>query len=133
MAKKDKRYYHDSMEWSIVDIPNVKFEYDTFGNNHLPRLMEVLSEGWILSSFYCPEGQNINKSTEITIRLHHQDYFKGNKRPNNAWKVDFYKAKKKEKKNKQKKDKPRRSVWDLGTGGGEDDAFSLASIQDANM
>ena len=29
--------------------------------------------------------------------------------------------------------KKKRSVWDLGTGGGEDDAFSLASIQDANM
>ena len=24
-------------------------------------------------------------------------------------------------------------IWRLGTGGGEDDAFSLASIQDANM
>ena len=36
-------------------------------------------------------------------------------------------------KEREKLLKKKKSIWDLGTGGGEDDAFSLASIQDANM
>ena len=36
-------------------------------------------------------------------------------------------------KEREKLLKKKKSIWDLGTGDGEDDAFSLASIQDANM